>query len=141
MRFFVLTAALFLASGARAQDAAEFLDGLMAVAEFEAMEEGMSLVHGMEVGSYEGFTSMHEVELQAGVEYLVVVVTDIVGELDPDVYVEDPEVEPLAAGEGEGTEEKVRFTAPVSGTYTLSVELYGCETDDCAYGIAVFAAE
>ena len=141
--FSALAALLVLASGAHAQDSRELVEGLVLFAELADEDSGMSPARESEVATWLGFTGMHEVELEAGVEYELVVVTDLVGGLDPDFYVEGPDGSTLVNAEGSAeTEERARFTAAESGTHMVSVELYNCEDEEeCFYGVVLLSAQ
>ncbi len=88
----------------------------------------------------DGFTSTHLLDLEADVEYMIVVATAPGANFDPDFLVDSSVTSVMANAETDADEE-IRFTAGDTATHMLSIDIYGCMEDECAYAFAVYRAQ
>ena len=132
----LLSLLVLLSTAAHAQTGAleDAFAGMAAQAEAEGGTIAVAPVVGM--FSAEGEAPEHEVDLEAGKEYYLVLACEEGSGLDPDIFVYGPDDEVLVLGDDVGEGEAVQFTAEASGAHTLSVEVFGCE-GECAYGFMI----
>ena len=136
LRLLSLLALALFATTAHAQSAeleAGFAD-MVATAE----AEGVTVVAGpvVEMTGAGGVPVQHDIDLEGGTEYFLVLGCEEGSGFNPHAYVFDPDGKRIALGEEEGEGEVIQFTAETSGEYTIQIIIYDC-AGSCPYGFMV----
>ena len=129
----VLALSLALSACAGAQPQSESIQD--SLNEFADLMGSDQMVLDPVIEMYEGFANVN-VELEAGVTYILFLVAERGSGLDPDGDLLDPSGQPVAEAFEEGERETVTFDVPESGLHTVQVDLLGCTTA-CPVGVAI----
>ena len=135
---------LALACSARAQNAwRDILERQMTAVGNTVAQEGYRAEPGafrtdMIVGTLGAGAGVGlEVDLEFGVEYLIVGVCD--GDCtDLDLSLVDLQGNVLFQDELDDDAPVLRFTAPAGGTYFLQIDMYACSVEPCSFGYKVY---
>lgn len=114
------------------------LEDVLAGVASAAEAEGSAVVAGpvMDVTGAGGVSVSHDVDLEAGVTYVLSLVSEEGSGFNPDVFVFDPDSETVATGRDVAERETVQFTAPSSGEYTFQIVVFDC-AGSCPYGFVL----
>ncbi|MEM0962414.1 MAG: hypothetical protein AAGK21_07780 [Bacteroidota bacterium] len=99
------------------------------------MEQTLPLRPTVVTTDEDGLATLN-VDLEAGPDYMLLLVTDRDGDLDPDADLLDPAGASIATAFGTGTQETLAFVVPESGLHTVQVEVFGCAAS-CRVGVAI----